>query len=146
MIKLYGMKKITTLLIVLILFIGCKKNSGSSNLTDSIIGTYHSTDITTNTTASDAIVEVSTVNSSFIKITYNRAPYDPKSLIVFDSVKLFNDKTFTVNQKIQLPINNGTNFRTYQATGSGNFETNAIHFNFILSNFGDILLKFNGVR
>lgn len=141
------MKKISTLLFVLILLFGCKKNSGSSGVTYDIAGTYPSTDPLTNTTSPDGVVNVSVVNSTYIKITYNRSPYDPQTLFVFDSVKIFNDKTFTLNQIFQAPINAGANHITSQVTGTGNFGTNTIHFDFIWTNtLGGAFIKFNGVR
>lgn len=140
------MKKILFVLLQILIF-GCSKNNSSHNITNDIIGNYHSTDQTTNTTAADAIVDVSVINSNFIKISYNRAPYDTKSAFVFDSVKVSTDLTFTINQIFQWPVNNGASYISGRATGTGNFGTNTIHFKFLLTeNSFSTNLEFNGTK
>lgn len=71
---------------------------------------------------------------------YTKFQYSPKNepihAILFDSVKVHTDNTFTDNEQVYL-------FGYYQNVGTGNFGTNTVYFNF---NVGGGTLIYNGIK
>jgi hypothetical protein len=62
--------------------------------------------------------------------------HEPNNRILFDSVKVNTDNTFTDNEQVYL-------WGNYSSIGTGNFGTNTIYFNF---NIGGGTLIYNGVK
>ncbi len=122
-------KKLTFAVVLLGCLISCSKGSNSGGTPPNYIGTY-------NNTAGDGIVTVKQGSGIYTTIKWQY----PTNEMIFDSVKVAPDLTFTVNQFLKnqpYPMNNGIH-----AIGTGNFGTNTIHFNFTVN--GTII--YDGVK
>ena len=109
----------------------CSKgsNSGGTSSVPAYFGTY-------NNAAGDGIVTVAQGTGIYIKITWTY----PTNGMIFDSVKVASDLTFTVNQVLKNQPYSFNNNVT--AIGTGSFGANTIHFNFTVG--GTII--YDGVR
>ncbi len=106
----------------------CEKDSARPNeVTPDYYGTYLSI-------VGDTLY-VSEGNGVYTKFQLS-PKNEPNNRILFDSVKVNTDKTFTDNEKVYL-------FGNYNSIGSGNFGTNTVYFNF---NIGGGTLIYNGIK
>lgn len=114
--------------LLVVFLISCSTGSNPINLPN-YIGTY-------NNTAGDGIVTVTQGSGIYTTIRWQY----PTNAMIFDSVKVASDRTFTVNQILKnqpYAFNNDIH-----AIGTGNFGTNTIHFNFTVN--GTII--YDGVK
>ena len=112
-------------------FISCKKDGGT-DVSNSIFGIYEKTDNTAQWWENllfAPLIKVSPGTANYIEITtdYN-SPY-PIYTTVFDSVQLFEDNSFKVDQIVKYAFS-ATGYA--KATGTGNFGTKTISMNFSL--------------
>lgn len=122
------MKKVLLLLITISLLISCKKENARPTTEDPIYyGTYLST-------LGDTLY-VSSGNGIYTQFQLS-PKNEPNNRILFDSVKVNIDNSFTDNEQVYL-------FGQYSSIGTGSFGTNTVHLNF---NIGGGTLIYNGVK
>lgn len=128
------MKSLLPLLILTtIIFLSCSKSETLNKVNPTYVGTYLST--------SGDTVQVSQ-NNSFMKIEL--AFNGNTSHLVFDSVTVSNDLTFTDNETIGQVIYTPPYYQYVSSTGSGNFSSNAVNFHFIINSNGHII--YSGIK
>lgn len=121
------MKKTLITLSVILLLVSCEKQGRPLTEDSEYWGTYLS--------ALGDTLYVSEGSGIYTQFQYS--PKDePTHRILFDSVKVHTDNTFTDNEQVYL-------FGYYQNVGTGNFSTNTVYFNF---NVGGGTLIYNGVK
>ncbi len=123
--------KSLTFVIAIMLCISCNKQSTSSsqfrNPAAEYVGIYNS--------INGDSVWVSTVDDNYVKIIWSA---DPSIKIMFDSVKVNTDLTFTDNETVEY-------FGLNHSIGSGKFVNNKLDFSFtLLPSNGDVI--FSGIK
>lgn len=123
------MKKLISVLIAAIVIVSCTKESAREMEVPSYVGVYHSTDSDTS--------YITHMEGSRVSIKWAVIPaFHPR--IVFDSVYVGQDLTFTVNQFVE---HDG---EIKKAIGTGSFVGNTINYHFVLDGNGHIY--FDGVK
>ena len=129
--KILFNQKYFLLLALVIMCNSCKKDGGD-DVSNSIFGIYEKTDNTAQWWENllfAPLIKVSPGTANYIEIITNyNSPY-PTYTTVFDSVQLFEDNSFKVDQIIKYAFS-ATGYA--KATGTGNFGTKTISMNFSL--------------
>ena len=122
------MKSLITLLIA-VSFMSCSKDTPTPNIptvTPSYVGTYNSTS-----------GDTAYVTEGVLDIINIRWAARSGTVILFDSVKISADLTFTDNELVEF----GT---VRHSLGTGYFLPNTVYFKFVLDNNAQII--FNGIK
>jgi hypothetical protein len=126
------------LILLPILLIACSKPSDSIEKEPvpdipAWVGTYNQ---------SNGDTAFVSVNGTYCKIEWS--PKDVGYRLVFDSVRVASDLTFTTNETTRNKLYTPPWFEDVTATGVGNFHTNNVDFEFIIHSSGHI--NFSGIK
>lgn len=122
------MKILIAILITSVTIFSCSKENARERETPAYSGIYHTTG-----SAKDTVYVTHQEGS---RATIRWASFGTGAKIVFDSVIVAQDLTFTVNEI--------ADYYDYHSVGTGSFGTNTISFNIVMN--GNAHIVFSGVK